>query len=226
MPGSLFEADARRRSLSGTAEGDLRTLCTSLPEVRSWLSRSLESVFRQVPGLAGVFSITASENLTNCVSHGKLRSAGWQSLCGGRSYAELIAEVNTAISEGVLAGNPEARAPARDGDGTIWHGPADDLRRRLPKSCWLMSVSECGVADRAWRSRLGRGRVFAVGCRAGAEGDGPVGAMRKEAGFEDGRQGPSQCFVGNSRRWFQLCPCWIWWPAMPATWPPLSRRTA
>ena len=55
MPGSFFEADARRRSLSGTAEGDLRTLCTSLPEVRSWLSRSLESVFRQVPDLRAFF---------------------------------------------------------------------------------------------------------------------------------------------------------------------------
>ena len=178
MPGSFFEADARRRSLSGTAEGDLRTLCTSLPEVRSWLSRSLESVFRQVPGLAGVFSITASENLTNCVSHGNRAGC---SRCAGRSYAELIAEVNTAISEGVLAGNPEARV-------LVWDWGWDDSQareiiRRLPKSCWLMSVSE-------WALPIERGGVAsAVGeYSLSAVGPGPRAMAHwryaKEAGLK------------------------------------------
>lgn len=55
MPGSFFEADAGEGLFPARPEGDLRTLCTSLPEVRSWLSCSLESVFRQVPGLAAFF---------------------------------------------------------------------------------------------------------------------------------------------------------------------------
>ena len=138
----------------------------------------MESVFRQVPGLAGVFSITASENLTNCVSHGNRAGC---SRCAGRSYAELIAEVNTAISEGVLAGNPEARV-------LVWDWGWDDSQareiiRRLPKSCWLMSVSE-------WALPIERGGVAsAVGeYSLSAVGPGPRAMAHwryaKEAGLK------------------------------------------
>ena len=74
MPEAFFRESPRngrraRRRLRLTA------LCTSHPAVRQWMGDALTYVFREVPDLAGVFTITASENLTNCASHGHWRSA-------------------------------------------------------------------------------------------------------------------------------------------------------
>ena len=68
MDASFFQG---REGIKGVQEGDFHTLCTSAPEVRQWLTDSLTYVFKQVPGLGGVFTITASENLTNCYSHSR-----------------------------------------------------------------------------------------------------------------------------------------------------------
>ena len=45
------------------------TLCTSVPEVQKYLVEAVAFICRAVPGLAGFFTITASESLTNCWSH-------------------------------------------------------------------------------------------------------------------------------------------------------------
>ena len=50
-------------------------MCTSDPAVRAWMADALAYVFREVPELAGVFTITASENLTNCARHSIGRNA-------------------------------------------------------------------------------------------------------------------------------------------------------
>jgi len=54
-------------------------MCTSVPAVREWIAESLAHVVQQVPDLGGIFSITMSENLTNCFSKGG---------CLGREGAE------------------------------------------------------------------------------------------------------------------------------------------
>ena len=69
-PMSFF---ASRPNLKGVAEGDYAALCTSVPEVREYLASAVETICRAVPGLAGFFTITASENLTNCWSHYRAR---------------------------------------------------------------------------------------------------------------------------------------------------------
>src|SRR5262249_19237658 len=53
----------------GPVEGDYAALCTSVPEVQRYLTDSVASICRAVPDLAGLFTITASENLSNCWSH-------------------------------------------------------------------------------------------------------------------------------------------------------------
>ncbi len=85
MPEAFFAAPGRG-ALTGVREGDHVTMCTSTPEVRQWLADSLEHVFRNVPGLGGVFTITASENLTNCASHGRHRECAVQRPVGGRDH--------------------------------------------------------------------------------------------------------------------------------------------
>lgn len=136
MPDSFF-AKPGRADLMGVREGEHVTMCTSRPEVRRWLSDSLAHVFREVPGLGGVFTITASENLTSCASHHK--QAGCPR-CKDRAPGEIIAEVNATIGEGVHRSAPDADVIAWDwGWRDDW---AADAIARLPKSIWLQSVSE------------------------------------------------------------------------------------
>ena len=147
MSKAFFEVDGRKE-MAGVSEGDFTALCTSNPTVRSWMRDALTYVFSKVPDLGGVFTITASENLTNCASHGR-----WQSCphCKNRTDADIIAEVNATIAEGVHRGNPQAKVIAWDW-GWRGHGDAPDIIARLPKSIWLMSVSE-------WALPINRGGV-------------------------------------------------------------------
>ena len=157
MPTAFFQD---RPEMAGVREGDLTALCTSHPAVRRWMSDALAYVFSQVPGLAGVFTITASENLTNCASHGQWRQCPH---CRGRSDAEIIAEVNTTIAEGVQRGSRKAKMIAWD-----WGWRDDGVSQiiaRLPKSTWFMSVSEWAIPiDRGGvRTSVGEYSLSAVG---------------------------------------------------------------
>ena len=55
--------------------------------------------------------------------------------------ADILAEVNSVIEEGVHRGNPNAKVIAWDW-GWRGHGEATDIIARLPPAVWLMSVSE------------------------------------------------------------------------------------
>ena len=145
MPASFFQ---RRAELGGVRENEFTALCTSHPAVRQWMADALAHVFRQVPGLGGIYAITASENLTSCASHG-----AWQSCarCKSRTDTEIIAEVAAVLEEGVHRGNPKANVILSDW-GWKHHGEAQDIIARLPKSVWLMSVSE-------WNLPIERGGV-------------------------------------------------------------------
>ena len=94
-PTSFF---ATRPNLKGVAEGDFAALCTSAPEVREWLASAVETICRAAPGLAGFFTITGSENLTSCWSHGQGKACP---RCGKRTPAEVIAEVNSTFYDGI-----------------------------------------------------------------------------------------------------------------------------
>ena len=144
MPKEFF---ADRPNLKGVQEDDYYTMCTSAPEVRQWLADSLAYVFEKVPDLAGVLTITASENLTNCASHGQSAKCP---RCKPRQAADIIAEVNSVIEAGVHRGNPKA-------DVLVWDWGWDDKWAeaaigRLPKSVRLMSVSE-------WSKPITRGGI-------------------------------------------------------------------
>lgn len=154
MPASFFE---ERQELRGMPEGDHYAMCTSAEPVRRWLTESLAYVFKSVPHLGGVFTITASENMTNCYSHG--RTAASCPRCSQRTGPEVIAEVNHAIAEGVRRGNPDATVIVWDWgwpDGTAsgWGSPdwATEIIQRLPDNVYLMSVSE-------WSKPINRGGV-------------------------------------------------------------------
>lgn len=148
MPLSFFKTHP---DLQGVTEGDSAALCTSHPEVRRWMTDALAHIFREVPKLGGIYAITASENLTNCASHG-----GWSGCarCKDRTDADILCEVVAAIEAGVHIGNPDAGVLISDW-GWRGHGEAPDIIARLPKSVCLMSVSE-------WSLPIERGGVKSV----------------------------------------------------------------
>lgn len=156
-----FYDNAEREALAGPVYGDLRSFCTSKPEVLDWVSSSLESLFSDVEGLGGVFTITASENYTSCASRPQAHADC--ELCREHSYADLIVGVNSAIERGVHAGNPDAKVICWD-----WGWPdkeCEEIISRLPKSVWFMAVSEWGkpIERGGIKSTVGEYSLSAVG---------------------------------------------------------------
>ena len=146
MDEKFFEG---RDDLKGEREGSYIAMCTSAPQVRQWITESLEYVFKNVSDLGGVFAITASENLTNCYCRKSEKNIECPR-CSKRSKAEVLAEVNCAIAEGVRRGNPNAKMIVWD-----WGWPAEcaeQIIKQLPKDAYLMSVSE-------WSKPFKRGGV-------------------------------------------------------------------
>jgi len=71
LPLAFFASRPQLKGIDATNpwEAGTATLCTSAPEVQKYLSEAVASICRAVPDLAGFFTITASEALTNCWSH-------------------------------------------------------------------------------------------------------------------------------------------------------------
>ncbi|MDD4026368.1 MAG: hypothetical protein PHN85_10660 [Kiritimatiellae bacterium] len=161
MPSSFFKRAPERDAMRGVPFRDNVRLCTSHPEVRRWMSDALAAVFKQVPGLGGVFTITASENPTSCASHGKWKDCPH---CKDRTDAEIIAEVNAVIAEGVHRSNKDAKVLAWDW-GWRGHGDAQEIIELLPKDVWLMSVSEWAlpIERGGVKSKVGEYSISSVG---------------------------------------------------------------
>ena len=180
MPTPFFKAYPEA---AGVCEGDLTALCTSQPAVRKWMADALAHVFKETPGLGGIYAITASENLTNCASHG-----AWKECprCKERTDGDIITEVVAAIEEGVHRGNPSANVLISDW-GWRGHGEAADMIARLPKSVCLMSVSEWNlpIERGGVKSLVGEYSISSVGPGPRAQGHWKAA---REAGLKTGTE--------------------------------------
>ncbi|MGI8964744.1 MAG: hypothetical protein ACR2H1_01505, partial [Limisphaerales bacterium] len=110
------------------------------------LRGSCEKLFREVPGLGGVFVITASENLSNCYSH-FYRTKISCPRCSQRMPADVIAETIRCMSEGVWAADPKAKFIVWDWS---WHSvlgeeAPEKIIQRLPQGVALMADFERGT---------------------------------------------------------------------------------
>lgn len=147
MPQAFFE---KHPGVKGVSEGDFAVMCTSTPEVRAYLRSSVEQICRAVPDLAGLFTISASENLTHCWSH---YQGAQCPRCAPRGAAAVVADLHAALQEGIDAAGSSARLIAWDwGWQDAW---AKDAIAALPKPVSLMSVSE-------WSIPITRGGVNAA----------------------------------------------------------------
>lgn len=107
MPDAFF---ARYPHLRGAREGDFCAMCTSTDEVRAYLEDAAYRLFCAAPDLAGFFTISMSENLTNCYS--RAQDAGGCPRCSVRQPWDVVAEVNNLLARGAHRANPAARAIA------------------------------------------------------------------------------------------------------------------
>ncbi len=118
---------------------DVVSLCTSSPAVCDYLREGFAWLFKQVPLLAGLFTITRSEYPTNCLSHNREKMCP---RCIKRPPEEVISEVNRLIAEGTRSAKPDARVIAWNWSWEpAWEEKAVDL---LPDGVELMCTSESG----------------------------------------------------------------------------------
>ena len=137
MPPEFFK---EREHLKGVPLRGFYTMCTSTPEVRQWVTDSLAHVFKEVPGLGGVFTISKCENPTSCYSDCSALEVNGCPRCSKRTGPEVIAEINNAIAVGVWQGNPKAKVLIWD---WIWPDEwIEPIVSRLPRNAYLMTVSE------------------------------------------------------------------------------------
>lgn len=157
LSAGLFE---KHPDLKGVTQGEFSTLCTSQPQVQDYLAASVASICRAVPELGGFFTISASENLTNCWSHG----GGAQCpRCANRSPSEVIAEVNGTLWRGISEAKTKAELIVWDwGWADAW---AEDAINRLPAGVSFMSVSEWSLPIRRGEieSNVGEYSISAIG---------------------------------------------------------------
>jgi len=144
MPQAFYDTHP---DLKGVSEGEFAALCTGAPQVRDYLAASVAHICREVPELAGFFTITGSENLSNCWSHYQGANCV---RCAPIGPAETIAAVNRAIQEGIDQAGGAHRLIAWDwGWLDAW---APQAIAALPEKVALMSVSE-------WSMPLNRGGI-------------------------------------------------------------------
>lgn len=165
MPAVFFE---KHPEIRGARYGGLYSMCTSVPAVREWISASLAHVMENVPDLGGWFTITMSENHTNCFSHGGAWGEGAPVAkdcpqCSRRTSWETIAELIQAFRDGIRRRSDSAALIVWD-----W-GWGDELARNLipllPKDVIFQSISEWEqpVERGGVRTRVGEYSISVVG---------------------------------------------------------------
>ncbi len=116
-------------------------LCTSTKEVQDYLTNNVAFVCRNVPNLGGIFTITRSENVTNCYSHSLHHSCSCPR-CSQRTMGQVIGEVISCYEKGAHSVNPDIRVIAWS---WAWEDNAPDIIANLPANVILQSTSETHI---------------------------------------------------------------------------------
>lgn len=182
-------------------KGAGNSLCTSIPEVQQYLSDSIATITERVPGLAGFFSITASENPTNCWSHGKGNECPRCSVPGpGKVIAALNTIYENAISRGFdnykkknqqAINSKPPRLIAWDwGWKDNW---AEAIIPDLPKNMAIMSVSEwnLNIERGGIQSKVGEYSISGIG-------PGPRATRHWQIARQHGLQAIAKIQAGNT----------------------------
>lgn len=142
MPASFFD---RHPDIKGEPDGNGNfCLCVNTHKVQEYLKESIAYIVRNAPGLGGFFTITASENRSNCYSHVKNDYESICPRCSKKKKAEVLALVNRLICEGAHTENPDIKVFAYTwGWKTL--ELTDEISKLLPADIGMICVSEHGV---------------------------------------------------------------------------------
>ena len=122
-------------------------LCTSVKEVRDYISDAVETICANAPLLGGFFCMAMSENLSNCYSHARTAEACNCPRCRERGIGEVVGEFFRAVREGADRVDPNIKVFDYSWDG-------DDLSVRydiidhLPERVGVESICEARVPYR------------------------------------------------------------------------------
>ena len=137
MPLAFFD---QYPELRGHVHGEDACLCISTQQVRNYLTDAVESLCRAVPLIGGFFTITRSENLTNCYSHADKSEYPCNCpRCRERSVGEIITETIGCILEGAKRVRSDIQVFAWSWG---WNEFNREIIQRLPKEVVLLSQSE------------------------------------------------------------------------------------
>ena len=139
MPLQFFDAHP---DIKGFVRGENASLCTSHPAVQQYLRDGIRTLCENAPGLGGFFTISVSENQTNCYSH-STQDQQTCPRCRLRRREEVVAEVNSLIADTAHAVDPRIRT-------IVWtwgwrgFGEAERLRaiRLLSENCIVQNTAE------------------------------------------------------------------------------------
>jgi len=128
--------------LHGHAVNDTKhCLCTSTEEVQNYLKNAVETLCKNAPLLGGFFTITRSENPTNCYSHSTPETCTCPR-CKDLSVGQVIGNVLQCIRDGADRVNPDIKVFAWSWS---WGAYNEDIIRHLPQRTILISQSELAV---------------------------------------------------------------------------------
>jgi len=154
---------------TGEHSGRYSALCSSTQKVKDFLCQSSYNLFRKVPGLGGVFMITASEFHTHCYSH----FPRWQKKfndpfmeewakqsfncqrCAERHPSDVASEIITLVNRGIKDASPGAEVIAWNWSWYILEPePQKKLLSQLPKDVIIQADFERGAFKTVMHKRL------------------------------------------------------------------------
>lgn len=143
MPESFFK---QYPELKGHVFSEDKTcLCISTPQVREYLTGAIETLCRAVPNIGGFFTITRSENPTNCYSHtepGNPEAVCTCPRCSQRPLADVVCDTIACFRKGADRVDPAIKVMAWS---WRWDRHNMDIIAKLPERVILLSQSELDV---------------------------------------------------------------------------------
>ncbi|MCM8761781.1 MAG: hypothetical protein NC929_00475 [Candidatus Omnitrophica bacterium] len=149
--------------------GRYYALCSSTKKVKDYLYQSSYKLFRKVPGLGGIFMITASEFHTHCYSHypkWRLKFTDpfmeeWAmkpfecKRCDSRDASEVVAEIIKLVNSGIKDASPDAKVIVWNWSWYIIEpDPQKKLISQLPEDVILQGDFERGGYKNVLKRRL------------------------------------------------------------------------
>lgn len=153
MPLKFFE---KHPELKGYTTDMYASLCSSRPEVLEYLRNAVKNLCKAVPGLGGFFTITVSENLTNCKSRNENEPCP---RCKNTPVDEIVSDIIRTMYEASHEVDPNIKNIAWT---WAWqHMMTDEEAKacidKIPKEVIIASVSE---TNKKFNISGVEGRVF------------------------------------------------------------------